>query len=111
MSVPSSTSILLSCDFTSLALSTAITLVNPTKSKKKREEAKAANADKEKKKRRSTAEIRAENDKIAARISQLISHVERIGGIHIPALLGRVNPLTPGSQVEGVPSTDPAAKG
>ena len=89
VTLPPSTSVLLSCDFTTVALSTAVTIVNPTKSRKKREEAKAAApVDAPKKKRRTTAEIRAENDKIAARISELISHVDRIGGIHVPALLG-----------------------
>ena len=94
VTLPPSVSVLLSCDFTTVSLSTAVARVNPTKSKKKIEEARAAKAAAEaaspspKKKRRSTAEIRAENDKIAARISELISHTDRIGGIHIPALLG-----------------------
>ena len=110
VSIPPSTSILLSCDFTSLALSTAITIVNPTKSKKKREEAKAAVPEKEKKKRRSTAEIRAEHDKIAARISQLISHVDRIGGIHIPALMGKVNPSPLAGRSMAYPPLTPLLK-
>ena len=85
--IPPHTAVLLCCDFTSLALSTTELRVNPTKSKKKREEAKAAKADTPKKKRRSRQEIQAETDKVAARISELVSHTDKVGGIHCPQLL------------------------
>ena len=94
VTIPAHTSALLCCDFTSLALSTVEIRVNPSKSKKKIAEAKAAKAAKEaeegetpKKKRRSRQEIQAETDKVAARISELVSHTDSIGGIHCPKLL------------------------
>lgn len=92
--VPPHTDVLLCCDFTSLALSTTEIRVNPSKSKKKREEAKAAQGDTPKKKRRSRQEIQAETDKVAARISELVSHTDNVGGIHCPQLLkGRGSPF------------------
>ena len=87
VTIPPHTSVLLSCDYTSPALSTTQLRVNPTKSKKKREEAKAAAADTPKKKRRSRQEIQAEADRVAARISELVSHTDSVGGVHCPQLL------------------------
>ena len=87
VTIPPHTAVLLCCDFTSLALSTTELRVNPSKSKKKRDEAKAAKADTPKKKRRSRQEIQAETDKVAARISELVSHTDNVGGIHCPQLL------------------------
>ena len=94
VTIPPHTAVLLCCDFTSLALSTVELRLNPTKSKKKREEEKAkakaaaeASGDTVKKKRRSKHEIQAENDKVAARISELVSHTGNVGGIHCPQLL------------------------
>ena len=95
VTIPPSTSVLLSCDFTSVAQSTAIVRVNPSKSQKKREEAKAAAAEAPKKKRRSTAEIQAEKNSVASRLSQLLSHVDCIGGIHIPGMLGVGSEVSP----------------
>jgi len=87
VTIPPHTAVLLCCDFTSLALSTTELRVNPTKSKKKRAEEKAAKGDTPKKKRRTRQEIQAETDKVAARISELVSHTDNVGGIHCPQLL------------------------
>ena len=100
VTIPPHTAVLLCCDFTSLALSTTELRVNPSKSKKKREEAKAAKGDTPKKKRRSRQEIQAETDKVAARISELVSHTDNVGGIHCPQLLkGEGSPFAERSAV------------